>query len=282
MNNVMFGAKKNSIETRAMRRAAALFFGLSLVFWVVSALSRATENARIELATAWEVPWVLEGSSLLTSALLFFGVWKLESWWPISPGRPLQKLGAHLVGVIAFSAIHIASMVVIRKIYWAVILHSQYVFFRDPVQDLLYDFRKDVVTYITILMLIHLSRSLEIAQAERLEAQSDASERHRIVLKCGGRTTFVDANRIDAVQADGNYVFVYAGESRHHARMPLSDCLKLLTTAGQDVRRVHKSWLVNFAYISQTSKTSKGDIDFVLSSGRIIRGSRRYQDGLAG
>lgn len=277
----MNSSSTSGIEARARWKAATLYFGLTLAFWVVSALSRATENARIGLEAAWHIPWVLEGSSLLVSAGLFFLVWSLEARWPIAPGGRLKKLAIHVAGSVGFSAIHVLLMVWIRKIYWLLAVGTEYVYLRNPLEDILYDYRKDAVTYATLLMIIYLSKSLEVAHAERIEARTAASASHRLVLKCGGKTVFLAAHEVEAVQADGNYVFVHTGNKSHHARLPLSDALSLLEAAGRDIRRVHKSWLIDFEKVAEARKTPKGDIDYRMKSGREIRGSRRYQHDLS-
>ncbi|WP_323761034.1 LytTR family DNA-binding domain-containing protein [Maricaulis sp.] len=276
MPQTMSDSPTATIEVRARWKAATLFFGLSLAFWIVSALSRGTENTRAGIETAWHAPWVLEGSSLLVSAALFFFVWHLESRWPIAPGPVLKKVAIHILGSIAFSALHIFLMVMIREGYWIIVFDTEYNYLRNPLEDVLYDYRKDVVTYATILMIIYLSKNLEIAHAEQAEARTTASVKHRLVLKCGGKTVLLAAHDVEAVQADGNYVFVHTGSKSHHARLSLSDALNLLKRAGRDVRRVHKSWLLDFSKVEEFKRTQKGDVDYRLISGREIRGSRRY------
>lgn len=269
-------SETKAVENRSKCKAALLFFGLALLFWVVSALSRSTENTRIGLETPWDTPWILEGSSLFTMALLFFLVWEIEKRWPISPERPILKLAAHLAGSFVFSALHILAMVFIRKAYWAVFRGAEYIYLRNPIQDILYDYRKDAVTYVTILMIIYLTRNFEFAKAEQKAAQTDASVDKKITLKCGGRTVLLPSADIEAAQADGNYVFVYTQDSKYHTRMTLSECLQLLRAAGQDARQVHRSWVLDFSKIKEIAKTPKGDVEIMLHSGRQVRGSRRY------
>jgi hypothetical protein len=271
------GRSDAQIERRAKWRAAALFFALSFAFWIVSALSRATENARLGLETDWHVPWLLEGSSLIVSAGLFFGVWALARRWPLAPGGLRIALLVHVAGSIVFSALHIWLMVLIREAYWLVVFASEYQYLRSPVDDLLYDYRKDAVTYATILMIVHLTRNFEIADAERAEARQAARQDHRLVLKCGGRTVYVPAAEVEAAQSDGNYVFIHTAGGHHHARLSLSEAQDLLSAAGRDVRRVHRSWIVDFVKVAESRKTAKGDPVYRLASGREVRGSRRYR-----
>ncbi|WP_420430915.1 LytTR family DNA-binding domain-containing protein [Hyphobacterium sp.] len=265
-----------AIERRAKWKAALLFFGLSLAFWIVSALSRSTENARAGIDVAWHVPWLLEGSSLLVSAGLFFLVWELASRWPLVPGRLPAVIGIHAAGSIAFSGLHILLMVLVRELYWVAVIGGEYTYLRNPVEDVLYDYRKDVVTYATILILIHLTRGFEIADAERREARNAASSEQRLVLKCGGKTVYLAAGDVEAAKADGNYVFIHTANGSHHARLSLAEALDLLTAAGCDFRRVHRSWILDFSKVEESRKTTKGDVVYRLASGREVRGSRRF------
>ena len=266
------------IDARAKWLAAYLFWGLSLIFWIVSALSRTTENARVGVSVRWDVPWILEGSSLITSAVLYFLVWQIHLRWPVEPGDIVRKFLAHLAGAILFSALHIVGMVVLREAYWHVLLGQDYTYLRDPVNDVIYDFRKDLVTYATIVMIISLVRNYLIAKTEQFEARQHASVANRITLKCGGKTVFLDAREIEAVKADGNYVKIYTDGECHHARLPLSEALVLLQAAGRRAERVHRSWIVDAHKIERIDKTPKGDFLFTLRSGREVRGSRRYRD----
>lgn len=268
-----------AIERRAKWKAALLFFGLSLAFWIVSALSRTTEHARAGIDIAWHVPWVLEGSSLLVSAGLFFLVWELAFRWPLVPGRLSAAIGIHLAGSLVFSGLHIVLMVLVREVYWLVVIGGEYTYLRNPLEDILYDYRKDAVTYATILILIHLTRGFEIADAERREARDAASHEHRLVLKCGGKTVYVAAGDVEAARADGNYVFIHTATQSHHARLALAEAFDLLTAAGCDVRRVHRSWILDFSKVEESRKTAKGDVVYRLKSGREVRGSRRFAPG---
>nr|WP_281721440.1 LytTR family DNA-binding domain-containing protein [Nitrosomonas nitrosa] len=220
---------------------------------------------------------MLEGSSLLITALLFFAVAWWESLWPVSPGRVPAKVIAHLVGSLAFSATHIVAMVAIRELYFHIVHNIDYTYIRNGFEDILYDYRKDSVTYITMLMLIYLTRGLEITRQEAVRDLQMASDEKRLALKCGGSTIFLAADKVEAVQGDGNYVFIHTASESFHARMTLIEAEKLLRSSGQSVIRVHKSWIIDREKIERISKNDKGDPIYQLRGKRIIKGSRRYR-----
>ncbi|MHA6288253.1 LytR/AlgR family response regulator transcription factor [Maricaulis sp. CAU 1757] len=270
-------SRRPPVEQRAQTRAATLFSGLVFCFWVVSALSRATEWDRLGRAYAWELPWVMEGTSLIFMLPLFYLVAAFETRWPVSPGERTAKLVAHIVGSILFAATHILLMALSRELIWALFYDSEYTYLRNPLADLLYDYRKDAVTYLTALMLLTLSRNLERAHEEAQAAREDAVRSRRITLKCGGRTVFLEASRFEAARADGNYAHVHTtGGETLHARISLTELGRLLGSAGEDVRRVHKSWIVNLNQIEERAATRQGDRVYTTTSGRRIPGSRRY------
>jgi DNA-binding LytR/AlgR family response regulator len=90
----------------------------------------------------------------------------------------------------------------------------------------------------------------------------------------------VPANDFTSARAAGNYVEVRFGNGQHLARTTLTDLEKLLTEAGIDARRVHRSWLINHACLAEITPTGEGDVTLTLADGQRVPGSRRYRDRL--
>lgn len=122
---------------------------------------------------AWK-PLTYEMTSLYTMGLLVPLVVRFVLRFPLSRDRWLLPLLAHLPGVVGFSLLHTFGFVMMRKlVFWTVGGH--YDFSDDWSQSLLYEFSKDVGTYVVILS---ATLALEFYSRYR-ERKYQASELHR-------------------------------------------------------------------------------------------------------
>jgi two-component system LytT family response regulator len=128
----------------------------------------------------------------------------------------------------------------------------------------------------------HLDRARAGMLAERLLAVVDALRPRgasaRLLIKCDGRVTFVEVERIDWLQAEGNYVRIHASGESHLVR----DTLKRLVDQLGDERffRIHRSRAVNVSRVREVTIAAGGDYDVVLTDGRVLGLSRLYKDAL--
>ncbi|WP_379062400.1 LytTR family DNA-binding domain-containing protein [Mesorhizobium sp. UC22_110] len=186
-----------------------------------------------------------------------------------------RAIVVHVIGSIVFSALHVAGMVLLRKVVFAIALGQAYNFFDEPLTDLAYEYRKDALTYATILLMLTLVRGIEFNRPHsRRERQSEPA---RLTLKSGGRTILLDAHAVEWARAAANYVDVHARGSTHLARISLSALEAQLREAGVDAVRVHRSWIVNRAKIVEIVPLGDGDVRIRTGEGAEIRGSRRYR-----
>lgn len=91
---------------------------------------------------------------------------------------------------------------------------------------------------------------------------------------------FLDAASLDWASAAGNYVEIRASGVSHLARISLSALEQLLSDAGVDVARVHRSHLVNRSKVQQIAPAADGDFKIRMADGSELRGSRRYRTSL--
>jgi two-component system LytT family response regulator len=106
--------------------------------------------------------------------------------------------------------------------------------------------------------------------------QTNAAERLLVPDKDALR--LIEAASIESLEADDNYVHVYAAGKRYIVRRTLQDLLAQLGEAR--FVRIHKSAAVNIASIQEFTPLFKGDYEVKLASGRQLRMSRRYKDAL--
>ncbi len=219
---------------------------------------------------AWK-PFLWEISSAILHAILvpiIFWLYRRAS---------LERLGAGLffalhTGIACiFSFAHVAGMVAIRKAVYAA-FGEMYDFSRGnlPLQ-LLYEGRKDLLTYAIFAGIIWV--------ADRLAAQAAAPLPSRIELKADGRTLYRDAAEIVWVEAAGNYVELHCRDTKPLLlRGTLQDYEQQLRPHG--FVRVHRSRLVNRTHIESFAGTSSGDVRIQLRDGPELTGSRRYRANL--
>lgn len=114
------------------------------------------------------------------------------------------------------------------------------------------------------------------AFGRRLMSLSQApAPMERLVVKAGGKTSFLRTAEIDCIEAAGVYLTVIAGGREILQRGALSDL-----EAGLDPRkfvRIHRSTIVNIDSIRHLEPVSHGEFDVVLKDGRRKRVSRTYK-----
>ncbi len=269
---------------KADRRQDWIVFGIivaiGLIMMVVNATSILTEAQRDGETFNTAIPWITELTSALgTFTLVPAILWlvrrnpiNIENWWRVLP--------LYFLASAAFSAAHVTIMVWLRKLIFTAYFGHTYIFFGDFLRESLYEFRKDFMTFATFVVVLHMVQALRDQARELAAAKAEAQRSGRFVLKCGGRTMWIDANAFNYAQAAGNYVEVIAGGTTHLARMSLTALDTRLKEAGIEAIRTHRSYLVNRNSIVEISPTKDGDVKITLSDGVQLPGSRRYRDRL--
>jgi two-component system LytT family response regulator len=127
----------------------------------------------------------------------------------------------------------------------------------------------------------HLGRR-ETLKAELVSIlQSLPSRRRfldRLVVRSGGRITFLRTDEIDCIEACGNYVKLCVGTEEHLLRMTMSALQARLDP--ERFLRIHRSTIVNVERVKELQSTFHGEYVVVLRSGRRVTLSRGYRDRL--
>ena len=267
-------------ERRALRNGILACLVLTLGVYIVNSLSIATVMERAGSTRPAVFPWVLEGTALIALlAALPAAVW-FGHRFRFAPGRWHSALVAHLAGALVYSAIQIALMLALRHALWPLLFGAAYVYGDEPVDIFVYEFRKQAAIYAGFQAVFAVARHIEYLALEARAARSDARTRQRIMLKCGGRTYHLDAADFVFAKAAGNYVEARFGEREHLARMTLGELATLLSEAGIDAVRTHRSHIVNRRRVAEIAPTGEGDVTIRLDDGSHVPGSRRYRAGL--
>ena len=100
----------------------------------------------------------------------------------------------------------------------------------------------------------------------------------RITVRTGGRVIFVELDRIDWVQAEGNYARLHLGPESYLIRETMNALEARL--GGERFFRIHRSRIVNIARIKELRLAAGGDYDVVLDTGMRLGLSRLQRDAL--
>ncbi|GAB3261019.1 LytTR family DNA-binding domain-containing protein [Larkinella harenae] len=98
----------------------------------------------------------------------------------------------------------------------------------------------------------------------------------RILIKEQGRMYFVDLKDVEYLDADGNYVTLHTATGRHILYDSLTK-LESRLDPNQFVR-IHRSHIVNLAYIQEVETHFNGDYIVRLKMGHVLKWTRSYRD----
>ncbi|WP_435203209.1 LytTR family DNA-binding domain-containing protein [Qipengyuania sp. 902] len=269
------GARRGAGLLRNPRVIAMLVFGgFGLLYMAVNAASLIDQRQALGRPIASWQAWVLEGTSYaawlaLLPVILALGVYFAR--------RPLWfALLGHAGGCVTVSLLHTVFMAALRTAVFA--LAGQDYAPGEPWTDrLLFEARKDVITYVSILTVFLLARKLmESPQSSSPPRPDDLA---LIEVRDGSRIVMLRPEEIDWVGAAGNYVELHGAFGSELARRTMADLEKELVPHG--FVRIHRSRLVRRAAIEVTETRQSGDFDLTLRSGAVISGSRRFRPNLA-
>jgi len=100
----------------------------------------------------------------------------------------------------------------------------------------------------------------------------------RLVIKAGGRITFLRTDEIDWIEADDKYVHLHTSKARPMVRQTLTAMEAQLDPA--KFRRVHRSAIVNVERIAELQPLFSGEYSILLQDGTKLTLSRNYKDKL--
>jgi LytTr DNA-binding domain len=262
------GATRRRWATPA-RLTALAFLGFGLVQLFVNVTSLIDERQALGRPIEPWQPWIWEATSLTSWLLLLpLILWLAErlrarlalSW----------QVVVHLLGTLPVSLVHSGAMVALRHAAYALV-DARYQLAGAWSDVLLYEYRKDAVTYTAIVALFLLLSRIAAPSATVPAPAADAS----IEVRDGSRAFFLKPDEIAWVSAAGNYIELHGDGTTWLARRTLSDIAAELEPLG--FVQIHRSRLVRRALIAKVETRQSGDFDVTLRSGHAVGGSRRYR-----
>jgi len=129
---------------------------------------------------AWK-PIVWELSSVVVIFALIPLVVRFEARFRLD-GHPRWRIAiVHLAAALIFSALHVAGMLALRKLVYALV-GQHYTFDSVPIQAF-YELQKDLITYVVILVVIFANREFQVRRTSDLRAAELTAELGQARLK---------------------------------------------------------------------------------------------------
>jgi hypothetical protein len=262
-------------------------------YWILQFLVSAIANSitvnmdvrRLDLAfEAWQ-PAVWETSSGLVALALVPAVAWFTRRWPLHLDNWRLRLPVWLLASVAWSALHVAGMVVLRKLAYASVGDSYD--FGPWWHEFGYEYLKDVRSFAGTALLMEAYRLLlrrMQGEASLLSAPDDgppveALERpDRFLVRKLGREFLVSAADIEWLQASGNYVNLRVRGHDYPLRSTIAGIGDRLDPAR--FARIHRSYIVNLDQVASIEPLETGDARVHLRDGGMLPCSRRQREAL--
>lgn len=263
--------------TRNRKLALAAAWLLVILFInSINATSELMERARQGPPVESWKPFVWEYTSGVAMWLLIPAILWLDRRLPLRDSRWRLPAAVHAAATVAFSLAHVAMMVGMRKVIY--VLNGQHYDFGNVPVELLYEYRKDFVSYFLVLGAIYAWRLFQARRAgAAYEDNDERADLPRFLVRNRGRTYHIASEDIDWVEAAGNYVLLHVGGETH----PLRDTMKgIENRLGDGFCRVHRSTVVNLDRVDRTLPAGGGEFYVRLHNGTELKCSRTLKDVL--
>ena len=280
MSKIVSGTNGGDAGASGVRRRLAL--AMAAIFLLVLALitigNAESMISDFEAAGVHETVahiWIWQ----ITSVFAWLCVTVLV-WWAVARVRP-PRFGwpaiaiLFVVGLPIASGLHVGLMIAFRSLAYA-LEGTRYQFQGGIANPYLYEFRKDIPTYLQFVALAALCQWL-LARVGMPQPEPELPRGRYLAVGDGAVTHQVPIDDIVQVAAAGNYVEIEIGGRTllHRATLATVEC-----ELGGRFVRIHRSRLVNRDAIRRIETNQSGDFEVVLADGSSAKGSRRYRAAL--
>lgn len=199
-------------------------------------------------------------------------------WQVVARVRPPRfgwpaTLALHAPATVPASLLHVGLMVALREAghAWA---GGDYHFTGDWLGSLVYEYRKDVVTYVLLASFCAVIQWWIRAPASLSEGTGDDI----LEIGEGARIYRLPLRDLLWAEAAGNYVTLHLADRELLHRTTLAALETTLVARG--FVRIHRSRLVRRDAVRAIATGQSGDFTVTLTDDTELRGSRRYRQGL--
>lgn len=262
-------------------------------FWVGSYLFGAVANSltvtmdvrRLQLGFATWQPVVWEASSAIAALALVPAMVWFTRRFPLHLDNWRRILPLHLLGSLAWSALHVAGMVALRKATYASL--GQSYDFGVWWWEFGYEYLKDVRSYAGVVLVIEgyrfVMRRLQ-GEAALLAAPDEGppveplDRPERFLVRKLGREFLVSAHDIEWLQAAGNYVNLRVRGHDYPLRSTIGGIEDKLDP--ERFVRIQRSYIANLDHVASIEPLVTGDARVHMKDGANLPCSRTYRSGL--
>ena len=172
-------ASLSATRPRAARSGRVIYAVLAVLFGLYLGINSLVGLRGSNIA-GWK-PIVWELSSVLVIFALIPLVVRFEAHFRLD-GRPRWRIVmAHLGAALIFSALHVAGILLLRKLIYAVV--GQHYGFDSLVVQGFFELQRDLITYVVILVVIFANREFQVRRTGDLRAAELAAELGQARLK---------------------------------------------------------------------------------------------------
>ena len=276
-----------------LERYQPLRRSVEIGFWVGSYLFGAVANSltvtmdvrRLQLGFATWQPVVWEASSAIAALALVPAMVWFTRRFPLHLDNWRRILPLHLLGSLAWSALHVAGMVALRKATYASL--GQSYDFGVWWWEFGYEYLKDVRSYAGVVLVIEgyrfVMRRLQ-GEAALLAAPDEGppveplDRPERFLVRKLGREFLVSAHDIEWLQAAGNYVNLRVRGHDYPLRSTIGGIEDKLDP--ERFVRIQRSYIANLDHVASIEPLETGDARVHMKDGANLPCSRTYRSGL--
>jgi two-component system LytT family response regulator len=122
-------------------------------------------------------------------------------------------------------------------------------------------------------------RGLLRQYAEEEEEDEDASPAiERFTVRSRKRIYFIDAEDVQWIESEGDYVALHDGEEAHLVRKTMKELEERLDP--DRFLRIHRSYIVNTDYVEELRPLDHGTYRLIMAAGTPLKSSRGYSDNV--
>ena len=284
---------KSGLGVIGPRAFALIAVALTLVNAVVASVSVATDFVRRGVTFRPAELWIWELSSAAALLIWLWPLLRADDALRARVQSAAARLGVRVLASIAYSALHVATMVALRHVVYAI---AGWTYRFGPWFDsFIYEYRKDALTYALILVIAAGWRAYQArmqppqpaaeppAGASTTAAASTSAAASMPVaptflVRTPGGDVLVRTPEIDWVEAQGNYVALHVQGKVMLMRQTLAELEAQL--AGHGFIRTHRGALVNGERMQAIISRAGSELGVRLTNGEVAPLSESRRAGV--
>jgi len=279
---------KSGLGVIGPRTFALIAVALTLLNAVVASVSIATDLVRRGVTFRPAEPWIWELSSAAALLIWLWPLLRADDALRARVQSAAARLGVRVLASVAYSALHVATMVALRHVAYAI---AGWTYRFGPWFDsFVYEYRKDALTFALILVIAAGWRAYQArvqpplpaaelpAVASTTAAAASVPVAPTFLVRTAGGDVLVRTPEIDWVEAQGNYVALHVQGKVMLMRQTLAELEAQL--AGHGFIRTHRGALVNGERMQAIITRAGSELGVRLTNGEVAPLSESRRAGV--